>query len=401
MTSVQRKTISLKNPFVLILIFMIIVGGLGLFGSHIKKALNIDDSKLDHYNLPPALALSKNEATLLNDSCNLWYENNLNKSCFNGGIIIAKNGNIVFEKYRGEARLGSGIPFSDSSSIHIASTSKTFTAMAVLKLMQDGKVNIDDEFSNYFPGFPYPGVTIRTLLNHRSGLPNYLVFMEKLGWDKSIFIRNTDVLTYLITRKNEIENIGLPDKHFSYCNTNYALLALLIEKLSNLSYPVFMQQTFFGPLGMKHTFVYTDQDSSRANPSYECTGTIIRDNFLDRVYGDKNIYSTPRDILTWDKTLRSNIIFTPETMSMAYTPYSNEKEGVRNYGLGWRMFLYPGGRKIIYHNGWWHGSTSCFIRLTDENATIIVLGSQYSKMVYKAKDLVNIFHHYDVPEEEE
>ena len=112
---------------------------------------------------------------------------------------------------------------------HIASVSKTFTAMAVLRLWQDGKLNIDDEFSKYFPSFNYPGVTIRTLLDHRSGLPNYVHFMENMGWDKKVNVTNEDVLNFLINRKAEMTDIGTADRRFMYCNTNFALLALLIE----------------------------------------------------------------------------------------------------------------------------------------------------------------------------
>jgi CubicO group peptidase (beta-lactamase class C family) len=260
---------------------------------------------------------------------------------------------------------------------------------------------LDDSLGVYFPGFPYPGVTVRTLLNHRSGLPNYLSFMEKLGWDQSTFMHNADILKALMEHKAELENVVPANRHFSYCNTNYALLALIVEKVSGIAYPEFLQSTFFTPLGMKNSFVFNSTDSARAHGSYECSGRRIPDNYQDRVYGDKNIYSTPRDLLLWDRALRSGLLFKEETIKLAYTPYSLEKPGVRNYGLGWRMFLFPDGKKVIYHNGWWHGNNASFIRMIDENATIIVLGSRYSKLVYRSRDLINLFNSSEVPEEEE
>ena len=126
-------------------------------------------------------------------------------------------------------------------------------------------------------------------------------------------------------------------------------------------------------------------------------------NFLDRVYGDKNVYSTPRDLLTWDKVLTSGLIFTPNTLTEAYAPYSNEKPGTRNYGLGWRMNNYPNGTKMIYHNGWWHGNNAAFIRLLADSATIVVLGNKENHAIYHAKDLAAFLGNYmgDIVEDEQ
>jgi CubicO group peptidase (beta-lactamase class C family) len=306
-------------------------------------------------------------------------------------MIVAKNGSIVFEKYVGTGHLNGTDTITANTPTHIASVSKTFTAMAVLKLVQDGKINLDDEFNKYFPAFNYPGITIRNLLSHRSGLPNYLYFMDELGWDKKRYMKNQDVFDYLVNRKAELKDISSPDTHFTYCNTNYALLALLIEKISGLSYPEYMRITFFVPLQMTNSFVYVHADSAKANPSYDWRGGLIPTNALDEVYGDKNVYTTPRDLLKWDRLLSTNLLFKPEILAAAYAPYSNEKPGIRNYGLGWRMNIYPNGKKLIYHNGWWHGNNAAFIRLLDEDATIIVMGNKFCRGIYKAKNLLGIF----------
>ncbi|MBC7888616.1 MAG: beta-lactamase family protein [Ferruginibacter sp.] len=338
--------------------------------------------------------LTKPESERLRIACEAWYDSILKSRGFIGGIVVAKKGNIVFEAYNGSGHPGGMDSITDSTSLHIASVSKTFTAMAVLKLWQDGKCSIDDEYSKYFPAFNYPGITIRTLLNHRSGLPNYVHFMDKMGWNKKQTITNEDVLDFLITRKASLENIGTPNRSFTYCNTNFALLALLIEKLGGKKYGDYLQETFFTPLQMKHTFAYTPNDSAKVLLSYDWRGGLIPLNFLDRVYGDKNIYSTPRDLLTWDRALTSGILFTPQTLAEAYTPYSNEKPGIRNYGLGWRMNNYPNGKKMIYHNGWWHGNNAAFIRLLEDSATIVVLGNKENHGIYHAKDLASLFGNY-------
>ena len=344
--------------------------------------------------LPETAPLPAAEFNRIKIACNAWYDSALKTRGFNGGILIAKNGNIVFENYQGTGHLPGSDSINENTPMHIASTSKTFTAMAVLKLWQDGKLSIDDEYSKYFPEFNYPGVTIRTLLNHRSGLPNYIYFMENLGWDKTKMVKNKDVLNYLVTRKAALENIAPPGIHFSYSNTNFALLALLVEKITETTFPEYLKWVFFDPLQMNNSFVYTPEDISNIKPSYDWKGRTMTLNFLDDVYGDKNIYTTPRDLLIWDRALYSGKLFTPETLEQAFAPYSNEKPGLKNYGLGWRMDIYPDGKKIIFHNGWWHGCNATFVRLLQDSATIIVIGNKFTRAIYHAKLLANIFGKY-------
>ena len=344
--------------------------------------------------LPPATIISPAEKATLEMACRHWYDSVLKNGPFNGGMLVAKGGNILFETYKGTRNLKGTDSINAQTPFHIASVTKTFTAMGILKLVEQEKVQLADEFSKYFPAFNYPGVTIQTLLNHRSGLPNYLYFMEDLGWSDTVSIKNSDILNYLITRKSELLNIATPDTRFNYCNTNYALLALLIEKVTGLSYPRFMQETFFGPLGMKETFVYTPAESYRVTPNFDWRGQANANNYLDEVYGDKNIYSTPRNLLTWHRALQSNILFKPATLIDAYEPYSNERPGIKNYGLGWRMNIYPNGKKVVFHNGWWHGNNASFVRLVDQDVCIIAMGNRFNSGIYKAYKMVNSFGNY-------
>ncbi len=362
--------------------------------SNTKSKQTNNDSLAGIIQLPAPSFITNAESERLRIACEKWYDSVLKRRGFNGGIVVAKKGNIVFEAYNGTAHRSEKDTITKNTSFHIASVSKTFTAMATLKLWQDGKCNIDDEYSKYFPTFTFPGVTIRSLLNHRSGLPNYVHYMENMGWNKKVNITNEDVYDFLITKKSEMKDIATPNKRFTYCNTNFALLALLIEKLSGKKYGAYLQDSFFTPLQMKNTFVYGSSDSGKVTLSYDWRGQVINMNFLDLVYGDKNVYSTPRDLLIWDRALTSGQLFTEKTLAEAYAPYSNEKPGIRNYGLGWRMNIYPSGKKMIYHNGWWHGNNAAFIRLIQDSATIIVLGNKENHAIYHAKDLSNIFGNY-------
>lgn len=351
--------------------------------------------------LPASGAVDAATAERIRQGSQTFFDTMLLPNGFNGGIIVAKNGKIVFEQYRGTAFINGFDTVTANTPFHIASVSKTFTAMATLKLWEQGKLNIDDEVGKYLPGFNYVGVTVRSLLSHRSGLPNYLHFLEAMGWDKNKFISNEELLQFLIARKAEMVDTWAPNIKFSYCNTNYALLALIIEKVSGKKYGQYLQQQFFKPLGMAHTFVFSLADTLTATTSFDWRGRIMPFNYLDSVYGDKNIYSTPRDLLTWDRALNSGLLFKPETLAQAYAPYSNERPGIKNYGLGWRMNIYPNGKKIIFHNGWWHGNNAVFIRLLQDSATIILVGNKFCRATYKAIQLANLFGDYGLPVEEE
>ncbi|MFT3980682.1 MAG: serine hydrolase domain-containing protein [Ferruginibacter sp.] len=359
-----------------------------------QKTASSQGSAVEKISLPAPGEITAAEKARLHNACQLWYDTMLARTSFNGGMVVAKKGNIIFEKYKGSNPLGSKDSVNENTAFHIASVSKTITATCVLKLWQDSLLNIDDQFSKYFPEFNYPGVTIRSMLNHRSGLPNYVHFIDKVGWKDSTHISNRNVLNILIQKKNELENIGTPNTRFSYCNSNYALLALLIEKVTGKSYPDYVQQHIFTPLGMNNSFVYTAASSAKASKNYDWRGKENQNTNLDDIYGDKNIYSTPRDLLTWDRALSADLICNKQIMEQAYTPYSNEKPGVKNYGLGWRMNIYPNGKKVIFHNGWWHGNNAAFIRLIDQDATIIVLGNRYNRNIYKAYQLINSFGNY-------
>ena len=119
-------------------------------------------------------------------------------------------------------------------------------------------------------------------------------------------------------------------------------------------------------------------------------------DYTDGPYGDKNIYSTARDLLKWDQSFYTNTIINQQLLDSAYTPYSNERPSIHNYGLGWRLLMLKNGKKVIYHNGHWHGFNSAFARLPDEKATIIILGNKYNSGIYTtARKLYNVFGPYD------
>jgi CubicO group peptidase (beta-lactamase class C family) len=252
---------------------------------------------------------------------------------------------------------------------------------------------LGDSVQKFLPGFPYAGITVRMLLSHRSGLPNYLYFMEAEKKNKR-YISNQDVLDYLITQKPNISFSA--GKRFNYCNTNFVLIALIIEKISGKSFPAFMQEQVFGPLQMKNTYVFTLADTATATPSFKANGGFWQNDLTDGTYGDKNIYTTPQDLLKWDQALYTEQFLSKPFRDSAFTPNSNERPSIHNYGLGWRMLMIPNGKKVIYHFGRWHGCNAAFARLVDEKVTIIILGNKYNSNIYRtASKSYNLFGDYD------
>jgi CubicO group peptidase (beta-lactamase class C family) len=354
----------------------------------------IPEDSLQFY-APTPTAMDQREFRKYVRELNTFFQTHLNNG-FNGSILIAKDGHTLYEKYIGYADMRTKEVMTDSTPIHIASTSKTFTAAAILGLVQQGKLSLSDSIQRFFPGLPYPGVTVKTLLNHRSGLPNYLYFMDKSeNWDKKKMATNNDVLQTLYTMKPDL--YFKANRRFSYCNTNFVLLALIVEKISGMSFPEYLQKTIFGPLQMKHTFVYTMADTGRIKvvTSYNYNNTVWKNDFLEGTYGDKNVYTTPKDLLKWDQALYTENILCKDMLDSAFTPYSLEKPSIHNYGLGFRMLLLKNGKKVIYHFGRWHGFNAAFARLTDEKATIIILGNKFNRGIYStAHKLYDVFGNY-------
>jgi CubicO group peptidase (beta-lactamase class C family) len=305
---------------------------------------------------------------------------------FSGGILVAKNGVVLYEDYKGYVNLRTKEPVTANTPFHLASISKTFTGTTVLKLWEQGRLSLEDSVQHYFPAFPYHGITIRMLLSHRSGLPNYLHFLDT-GWNKKVKATNEDVLNFMITRQPRRSN--LPDRGFQYCNTNYVLLAMIVEKITGMAYPQYMKDSVFTPLGMTHSFVFSARDTSQYVPTYIGNTPYAMDH-LDCTYGDKNIYSTVQDMLLWDKALYQHRFVTAATLDSAFLPNSHEHRSMHNYGLGWRLFI-NNGDTIVYHNGKWHGSNTSFTRLVQDTATIIVIGNKLNRGNYHAKKLGDIF----------
>lgn len=314
-----------------------------------------------------------------------------------GGFIVAKGDNILYENYRGYAQANNEEPIDKHTALHVASVSKSVTAMAVLRLIEAQKLTLDQDLKTIFPKFPYTGITVKMLLNQRSGLPKYEYVIERIKPEpKELakeYLDNEDILNLLIQYKPDLAR--KPDTGFMYCNTNYALLALVVEKVTKTKFPEAMKEMIFDPLEMKDSYIFQQKDTLTAAKSFYARGPSVHPyDRLDLIYGDKNLYTTPRDLLNFSKALYAENFLSKELMDAVFSPYSNERPGVNNYGFGFRMKIFDENSKLTYHNGWWHGTNSVFGHLLQSKVTIIAIGNKFSQRVYSALALSALFENF-------
>ncbi|WP_394760208.1 serine hydrolase domain-containing protein, partial [Flavobacterium sp.] len=240
-------------------------------------------------NLPD---LKSSEKKKLQQTIENFYTEKYIPNDFSGSILVAKNGHIIYENYRGMSNFEEKKAITSETPLHIASLSKVLTANAIFLLIDSKKITLDQKVNTILDDFPYPEITIRTLLNHRSGLRNYSYFTDKkIVWNQKDTLQNKDLIP--VINKNNIDLEYKTDTHFAYCNTNYAFLALIIEKITKMDYRTAMQKLIFEPLRMKNTFVFDYKKGSKNNSqSYKGNKIKYAYNYLDGIYGDKNIYST-------------------------------------------------------------------------------------------------------------
>ncbi|MCW3072249.1 MAG: hypothetical protein JWO44_2139 [Bacteroidetes bacterium] len=323
------------------------------------------------------------------------FKNKVRNAGFNGCVLVAQHGQVIYKKAFGFSNFKNKDSLNLNSAFQLASASKTLTAAAILLLMDRGQLKLTDSVQQYLPGFPYHGITIQMLLTHRSGLGNYVYFCEpycdKPNSYKGSCFNNQAMFEIMKAFRPGV--YAKPGKKFEYCNTNYALLALIVENVSGTRFPEFMETNIFKPLGMNNTWVHDPQaDTAHKFKTfgYNGSGRPEEDTYADDVYGDKGVYSTVEDLFKWDRALYSEVLLKKNTIDDAFKGYSNEHKGKRNYGYGWRMIDDGKTPKIIYHNGWWHGYNSLFLRRPADGTTIIVLSNKFNRTAYQVKGVLEI-----------
>ena len=300
----------------------------------------------------------------------------LQKKYFNGCILVAQEGQVLYKNAFGYANYRKRQPLKIDTDFQLASVSKQFTAVAIMMLKEQGKLSYDDVINRFYPNFPYKNITIRMLLTHRSGLSEYMWFCDHIT-DRKTPISNQDLVNLMIAKRPGI-NFN-PDRKHDYSNTGYAILAAIVEKVSGKTFPEFMKQHVFMPLQMNNTFIFTF--GSLDHKANIATGHLSNwfpsgHDYLDGVTGDKGVYSCIDDLFKWDQGLYSGKIIKLSTLEDAYTPGNKEFKGKRNYGFGWRTNIQDDNSKVVFHAGLWHGFCPYFARRLCDKSTIIVLSNK-------------------------
>ncbi len=344
---------------------------------------------LSEENLPAYDTLAFKQKSKLID---IFFSELAAKNNFHGAVLISFNEHVLFKKAYGfEDPIKKRHPLKTKSVFQLASVSKQFTAAAILKLYEQGKLSLEDPIQKFYPDFPYQNINIKLLLTHRGGLSNYTYFSEKFT-DRKTPLTNQGVVEMMIKHKPDV--YFLPNRRMDYSNTGYVILAAIIEKVSGKSFKEYMEEDIFKPLGMKHTKVLNVNnlgDFKYIN-GYDKWGAKVRHDYLDGATGDKGIYSNIDDMHLWDRVLYSGKFLSDSTLDSMYTPGSKTLEGPFNYAFGWRTYKLKTGEIIVYHGGWWNGFKSFFMRDLENKHSIIILCNNERSNFRNLDPLVDIIY---------
>lgn len=303
------------------------------------------------------------------------------KTGFNGTVLYAEKGRIILNKAYGFANVRyKRDSLVTSNAFQLASVSKMFTSMAIMILYNDGKLDYDEDIRTYLPDFPYEDVTCRWLMTQRAGLPRYMSLALDKWPNKRIPLNNNEMLDLFVEYQPDV--YFKPNKGFHYCNTNYAILANIVESISGMYFDEFMKTRLFEPLGMDNSFVYNMRNDSAVPlfidegvPGFYQRGWRFREmenDYLNGVMGDKNIYSSVEDMYKFDQSLDNYTLLPDSVIREAFKPGSKKYwKRKNNYGFGWR--IKDGMDSTVYHFGWWKGFRTFYIRDMKYKKTLIVL----------------------------
>jgi CubicO group peptidase (beta-lactamase class C family) len=302
---------------------------------------------------------------------------------FNGCAAVLYHDTTIYQSALGFENIKSKKNLCNESAFQLASVSKMFTAVAVLKLKEQNKLDLTDNVEKYFPNFPYKNITIKNLLSHTSGLPNYFFFYYHLPKTDTL-LTNKGVLDLLTLHKPAA--YFKPGRRFQYNNTNFVLLALLVEKISGQSFQAFVKENIFDVCGMNNTYFFSVSDSIKNQAfSFDYRKHPIGTDEFDYVVGDKGVCSTTQDMLLFAKRLFEGKIVA--NINEAIKPHARTGNG-RYYGLGFRINP-NGGDTIVFHNGWWHGYRTAFQYRKADKTTLVILSNRLDKNVYQTARIFN------------
>ena len=301
-------------------------------------------------------------------------------------VIVLKSGDVTFQQSYGLANLDSHTAISSETDFRLASFTKQFTATCIMLLVHDGKLSYDDTLTKVFSDFPAYGgaITVRMLLTHTSGLRDYedLYAAQFPGVEDSGVPQIHDGQVLALVRQQTTTDFP-PGNQWRYSNTGYAMLAMIVEKVSGKSFGDFLHERIFVPLDMRNTLAY---ENGKNEVPHRALGYTMKNgkwieadqSSTSAVLGDGGIYSNVEDLAKWDRALRDHTLLSAAEMQPAFTPVK-VSGGVKTddgepagYGFGWFLDSYE-GRGRTWHSGTTTGFRTYIERFPAEGLTIIIL----------------------------
>ncbi|WP_296148388.1 serine hydrolase [uncultured Flavobacterium sp.] len=321
------------------------------------------------------------------------FDNLAKEGSFNGNVLIAEKGKVIYQKSIGYADIKTQEKLTSNSVFELASVTKQFTAMAVVLLQKQGKLSYDEPISKYLPELVrYKDITIKNLLNHTGGLPDYMDLMSKEE-NHGDFATNQTIIDLFAKLQPPV--LFKPDEKFEYSNTGYALLGSIIERASKMSYGEYLHQNIFKPLKMKNTRVYRRwykpekidniakghiySDSLQKMIFPDDMGKDYYTVYLDGIVGDGMVNSTTSDLLLWDRALYTDKLVNQKDKDLIFSSYTTKDNEASNYGFGWQISSSEVYGKSVAHSGGWSGYVTYIARYLDHDYTIILLQNAMSK----------------------
>lgn len=285
-------------------------------------------------------------------------------------VLVIKDGKSLFARTYGQANLDQKIPVTAKTNFRLASVTKQFTAACILQLIEQDKLSLDRTLSDIYEKFPEYGknISIKNVLQHTSGM---LAYEDLIPDTVAVQVTDADVLKLMMEQDSTYFE---PGSTYRYSNSGYAVLAMIVEKISGKTFARYLDENIFKSLGMDSTVAYQKEISTVPNRAmgYDVTDSVIEDSdqsAYSAVLGDGGIYSNLEDLMKWDAALYTEKILSKESLQAAFSPFKE------NYGFGWRIDKYKGHLRT-HHTGSTSGFRNVIRRFPDDKFTVIILSNR-------------------------
>jgi CubicO group peptidase (beta-lactamase class C family) len=317
--------------------------------------------------LLPRVAMAQGTADSIDAAYRAVFEPLAAADAFSGGVVVARGDTIEFVQGYGLESVETARPITRESVFELASAGKAFTAMAIMVLHDRGALDVDDPVQRHLPAFPFPGITLRHLLTHTSGLPNYTDLAPTAFVAAESFVTNADILRWL--EAGTVAPASTPATRFDYSNTNYVVLACVVEAITGAPFAAALDTLVLRPLGMAGTRSYTSRYRAAASLRHYAVGyargtggqRVLPANDpetpwvvpFSTVEGDGTVVTTLPDLVRWRDAWTSDVLVGDATRREALSPMRLRSGEVSDYGFGWYLGPEP---DRIYHRGGWPGT---------------------------------------------